>query len=277
MIARITGAAIRGIFVALLIAMPSLLLPDTATRSPEVIALLAILAAALTFAEYFSSYPSFVEFREAPPLNRMRFIALALIVILVSLLARHPIEATALTSLMHGLASWLGTTLDFAFSPVQLIGLMMPAHVEPELVTRVMAAAALTYIVALLAITGFALAIRLYDWPLGNGPFNVWTNLPLFDPTTGGDVVERLQRDARINIVGGVLFPFALPAVVKLASGLVDPGLLSAPQTLVWVVAAWAFVPASMVMRGLAMLRVSDLIAQKRRAAYASSEALQTA
>ncbi|UWR64007.1 hypothetical protein K4L02_14840 [Phaeobacter inhibens] len=277
MIARITGAAIRGIFVALLIAMPSLLLPDTATRSPEVIALLAILAAALTFAEYFSSYPSFVEFREAPPLNRMRFISLALIVILVSLVARHPMDATALTSLVHGLASGLGDTLDFAFSPIQLTGLMMPAHVAPDLITQVMAAAALSYMIALITIFGFALAIRLRDWPLGNGPFNVWTNLPLFDPTTGGDVVERLQRDARINIVGGVLLPFALPAMVKLTSGVVDPGLLAAPQTLVWVVSAWAFVPASMIMRGLAMLRISDLIAQKRRAAYASSEALQTA
>ncbi|MFS4581019.1 hypothetical protein [Phaeobacter sp. C3_T13_0] len=277
MITRITGAAIRGIVVALLIAMPSLLLPDSATRSPEVIALLAILAAALTFAEYFSSYPSFVEFREAPPLNRMRFIALFLMVILVSLLARHPIEPTALTALVHSLAFSLGEVMNFAFSPIQLTGLMMPAQTAPDLVAQVMAAAALTYVIALGAIAGFVLAIRFRDWPLGNGPFNVWTNLPLFDPTTGGDVVERLQRDACINIIGGVLLPFAIPAVVKLAAGMIDPGLLSAPQTLVWVISAWAFVPASMIMRGLAMLRISDLIAQKRRAAYANAEALQTA
>ncbi|APG45969.1 hypothetical protein [Phaeobacter porticola] len=277
MLARITGAAFRGIFVALLIAMPSLLLPDSATRSPEVIALLAILAAALTFAEYFSSYPSFVEFREAPPLNRMRFISLALMVILISLLVRHPMEATALTSLVSGLAYWLGNVLNFAFSPVQLAGLMMPAHVAPNLVAQVMAAAALAYVIALVTIISFVLAIRLQDWPLGSGPFNVWINLPLFDPTTGGDVVNRLQRDAHINIIGGVLLPFAIPTVIKLAAGMVDPGLLSAPQTLIWVISVWAFVPASMIMRGLAMLRISELIAQKRRAAYASSEALQTA
>jgi len=276
-ITRISGAAIRGVFIALLIAMPSLLLPVAATKSPEVIALLAILAAGLTFAEYSSNYPSFMEFRDAPPLNRMRFVALSLMVLSLSLLARHPLEGTALTGLLSGLAYGLAGGLDFPFSPVQLTGLMMPAHAPSPLLAQVMAAAALAFVIAFLAVASFFIAIRWQNWPLGNGPFNVWTNLPLFDPTAGGDVVQRLQRDARINIIAGVLLPFGLPAAAKMLIGIADPTLLSSPQTLVWVMSFWAFLPASMIMRGLAMQRIAELITFKRRAAYADAEALQIA
>ena len=78
-------------------------------------------------------------------------------------------------------------------------------------------------------------------------------------------------------MVIGALLPFAIPAAIKLASGIIDPAVFAAPQTLVWTVSAWAFVPASMIMRGLALLRVAELIAQRRRAAYADPETLQTA
>jgi hypothetical protein len=273
--ARITGAATRGVLVALLIVMPSLLLPVSATESPEIIALMAILGGALTFAEYFSNYPSFVEFREAPPLNRMRYIAAFAMVGLLSLLTRHPLDPTGLTALVHTFGTHLGAALDFSYSPVQLIVLMLPLDTASETQQLMRSAASIAYLVAGLAVLGFVLAIRLGNWPVANGAFNVWVNLPLFDPTTGGDVVARLQRDGRINIIIGILLPFAIPACIKLMSGLIDVTHLTAPQMLIWLVAAWAFVPVSMIMRGLAFLRVAELIAQKRRAAYAHAEALQ--
>jgi hypothetical protein len=275
--ARIIGAAIRGVLVALLIAMPSLLLPVSATESPEIVVFMALLGAALTFAEYFSNFPSFVEFRQAPPLNRIRFVSLFTAVGLLTLLARHPLDPTSLTALIHELGARLGAIMDFAYSPVRLTTLMMPAEVPDALVLAVRSAAGLSYVLAILTIAGFAVAIRVGNWPLGNGAFNVWVNLPLFDPTTGGDVVLRLQRDGRINMVIGVLLPFAIPALVKLGQGLFDPAILATPQTLIWTISAWAFVPASMIMRGLALLRVAELIAQRRRAAYADPDVLQTA
>ncbi len=277
MFARITGAATRGVLVALLIAMPSMLLPVSATESPEIIALMAILGGALTFAEYFSNYPSFVEFREAPPLNRMRFVAAMVIICLLSLLVRHPLDPNSLTTLVLNLGSRLGGALDFAYSPVQLTVLMMPADTALETLHTIRSAAGIAYIVSAAAIMSFALAIRVGNWPVAHGAFNVWVNLPLFDPTTGGDVVTRLQRDGRINIIIGILLPFAIPATIKLSSTIIEVGQLATPQMLVWMIAAWAFVPASMIMRGMAMLRVADLIAQKRRAVYAHAEALQTA
>ncbi len=262
----------------MLFALPTLILPASATDSPEIILFIALLGSVLAFTEYYSHFPSFVEFRNAPPINRMRFAASAASVGALSLLAAHPLAPTGLTALVQQLGSWLGGLLDFAYSPVQLTVLMMPPQVPEATVLMVRDAAGLASAAAGAAIAVFALVIRVGNWPVGSGAFNVWVNLPLFDPTTGGDVVQRLQRDGRINIIGGVLLPFALPASVKLASGLVDPGLLAAPHMMIWVISGWALVPASMIMRGLAMLRIAELIAQKRRTACSDpDEALQTA
>ena len=126
--------------------------------------------------------------------------------------------------------------------------------------------------------TAFLILVRLLNWPARQGAFNVWVNLPLFDPTVGGDVIYRLHRDARVNIALGFLLPFIIPAVVKAAADLIDPITLQNPQTLIWTLSAWAFLPASMIMRGLAMSKVADMIEDKRRRAYADADAgLQTA
>ena len=65
--------------------------------------------------------------------------------------------------------------------------------------------------------------------------------------------------------------------MIKLASDFVNPIALTDPQTLIWTVSAWAFLPASMVMRGVAMARIAELIEEKRRRVYANAEAMQTA
>jgi len=94
--------------------------------------------------------------------------------------------------------------------------------------------------------------------------------MPLFDPTAGGDVLHRLHRDARINIALGFLLPFMIPAVVKAASDLLNPISLDSPQTLIWTMTAWAFLPASMIMRGIAMHRIGEMIRDQRERAYAA-------
>lgn len=277
MFQRFVSAAARGLLVTMLVATPSFILPSHTTGSAEIVVLLAFLAGCLTFAEYHSTYPSIVEFRDAAPLNRMRFFALALMILFLSLMLKHSYEPTNLTALFAGLGTMVGTNVDFPFSPVRLITLVLPADISAETLNAVRAAAGVSYVMALSAILIFMLQIRALNWPLSNGAFNVWINLPLFDPTTGGDVVARLQRDGRVNVVVGVLLPFLIPAVIKAASDLLNPIPLGNPHMLVWTMSAWAFLPASMVIRGLAMLRVAELIEAKRKRAYANAEVAQTA
>lgn len=66
------------------------------------------------------------------------------------------------------------------------------------------------------------------------GAFNVRINLPAFDPRADGGVVERLDRDARVNIALGVLLPFLILAAVQAGSNGFEPLSFTLPQTVIW-------------------------------------------
>lgn len=262
---RLTGAFVRALLVMALIATPSVLLPAVSSDTTQIVALIAVFAGALTFFEYASTYPCLVEFRDAPPFNRLRFASLFLTVLLLSLIVRGQSEQTTLTLFMEVLGNKLGEAIDVPYSPVRLVVLMLPDDLALHHVVLVRTAAGISYLISMLTLVMFVVAMRVIGWPARMGSFNVWVNLPTFDPTTGGDVVERLQRDSRYNIIFGFLLPFLVPAGVKLASLTFDPVTLESPQTLIWTMSAWAFLPASLFMRGIAMGRIAGMIAEKRR------------
>jgi len=259
--------------MALLIASPALLLPGVAADSSQITVLVALLAGFLTFVEYYSNSPSILEFRDAPPFNRLRFGAMFVTVLALSMMLKGLSEPSPATNALTSMATIIGNTLDFPYSPIRLAVLMLPADSEPVLADMVRSAAGISYVISLLAIVLMVLFVRLLNWPVRKGAFNVWVNLPLFDPTAGGDVLERLHRDARVNIAIGFLLPFIIPAVVKAATDLIDPMSLNNPQTIIWTISAWAFIPASMIMCGIAMARVAEMIQQKRRRTYANADA----
>ncbi|MDA7964321.1 hypothetical protein [Ruegeria sp.] len=255
---------------------PALYLPTSTSNGTEIVVFLAILAFILTFSEYNSAFPSFIEFRDAPPVNRLRFVGLTSMVAFLTLICKNVYAPTELTSVFYSVGLMVANVADFPYSPVRLVVLMLPANASGPLIELVRISAGIAYVAALVTIASFAYAIKLRGWPTGNGAFNVWTNLPLFDPTKGGDVVTRLQRDGRLNITIGVLLPFIIPALIKLMSEFGSPIAMSNPQTLIWTLSAWAFLPASMIMRGMATIRVANLIVEKRRA-YSTAETTQTA
>ncbi len=271
MIARIIGAAARGFLVALLIATPALVLPGVTNDSTQITLLVALLASLLTFSEYNTNAPSIVEFRDAAPFNRLRFVALFLTVYLLTMICKGTIDPTATTRALAAIGTIIGNAIDFPFSPVRLAVLMLPADASLETINTVRSAAGMAYLCSLIAMTAFIVLVRLMGWPTRRGAFNVWINLPLFDPTAGGDVLDRLQRDARVNIALGFLLPFLIPAVVKLAADLLQPVMLENHQTLIWTLSAWAFLPASMIMRGVAMHRIAEMIEDQRRRVYAAN------
>ncbi len=264
-ISRLAGAVIRALLVVLLVSIPSVLLPGVSTDTAQMVALIAIFAAALTIFEYASTYPSLVEFRDAPPFNRVRFVSLFITVFLLTVIVRGTIEPTTLTRFVTAVGSLIGQAIDFPYSPVRLIVLMLPENTTVEHMILIRTAAGISYLISLLTLAIFLILIRIQGWPNSGKPFNVWVNMPTFDPTAGGDVVARLIRDARLNIILGFLLPFLIPATVKAASSVFVPFTLDSPQTLIWTMSAWAFLPASLFMRGMAMGRVADMIKEKRR------------
>jgi hypothetical protein len=266
------GAALRGFLVALMIATPALMLPGVSIDSSQVTVLVALIAALMTFVEYNSASPNIVEFRDAAPFNRLRFVALLGTVVFLSFTLKGQTDPSALTGALTSIGTIVGNSIDFPFSPVRLVVLMLPAESDPQLVQSVRTTAGIAYLTSLTAMAAFLFMVRVMGWPARGGAFNVWVNLPLFDPTVGGDVLYRLQRDARVNIALGFLLPFAIPAVVKLTADLLNPISLDNPQTLIWTMTAWAFLPASMIMRGIAMQRIAEMIRDQRKRAYAKAD-----
>lgn len=273
MVARLSGALVRAVLIALLVAIPSLVVPTVATDASQIAFVLSLIVGAMVFFEYFGRCPSIVEFRYAPPYNRLKFIFLALAVLILSIVMRGLTDPGSWSILLQGLVGWLGAALDFPYSPVRLVMLLLPADAAADQREMVRLSAAVSYALSLVMVFTFIGIVRLRNWPVRRGAFNMWLNLPLFDPTGGGDVVERLNRDVGINIALGFLLPFLLPGAAMVLSGLFSRSALLDPQTLIWMTCIWAFVPASMIMRGIAMNRIADLITAKRRRAYARAEA----
>ena len=264
-VSRLVGALFRAFLVMILLMTPALLLPGMTQDSQQIVTLVALFGALVIGIEYGSRYPSLIEFRNAAPFNRIRFVSLFLMLFLLAILFRGQYEATTLTRVVSAIGLLIGHIIDFPYSPVRLLILLLPDTGNAQHVDLMRAAAGLSYLVALTSLAVFFIAMKVGGWPNRSAPFNFWTNLPTFDPTMGGDIVARLNKDARLNILLGFLLPFILPAVARAASGLFDESMISTPQTLVWMIAVWAFVPVSLFMRGIAMNRIADMIDDKRQ------------
>lgn len=275
MIGQLTGALLRAFLVAVLIAMPSMLISGVGIDGSQFVMLLALIGAGLVMMEYNSDYPSLVAFRHAPPYNRLRFGMVFLAVLVLALVFRGTNQPGTMTQIMTSISMILGNLSDFPYSPVRLAVLMLPADMSDAAVAALRMAAGVCYTLSLAMVIIFVVMVHVYGWPARRGGFNVWINLPMFDATSGGDVVRRLRGHARINLILGFLLPFLIPALVVAASGVVKIAALEQPQTLIWTMCAWAFLPASLVMRGVAMARIASMIEEKRRRTYAAAEGLQ--
>ncbi|MEO1194681.1 MAG: hypothetical protein AAFX45_00730, partial [Pseudomonadota bacterium] len=141
MIARLTGAVLRAILVVMVIATPALMLPGTTEDVAQIVTLVALFAAALTIFEYASSYPGLVEFRDAPPFNRIRYFSLFVTVFLLATMARGQVEPTNLTMLVEAIGRLIGHVIDFPYSPVRLVVLMLPADATVAQIELVRASA----------------------------------------------------------------------------------------------------------------------------------------
>jgi hypothetical protein len=265
-VSRLTGALVRMILVMMLVVMPSVLLVGVTTDTKQMVSLVALFLGLLTFVEYNATYPSLVEFRDAPPFNRMRYLMLFATIFFLSMIARGAAIPSSLTQFADAIGSLIGNAMDFPYSPVRLATLMIANDATADQIAALRTAAGMSYLISLISLSIFLILLKAGRWPRHDQPFNVWINLPTFDPSAGGDVVARLTRDARINIALGFLLPFLTPAVVKIGSAGLEPLVLTSPQTLIWTMTAWAFLPASLFMRGIAMGRVADMIRETRAA-----------
>jgi hypothetical protein len=261
---RATGAAVRAFLVMVLIVLPSVILPGIGTDTKQIVALMALFAGTLVFVEYNAVYPSLVEFRDGAPFNRIRYLMLLAIVLSLSVIVADTYNPTTVSGLFHALGLVVGDAMDFPYSPVRLATYMLSDDATADQIAAVRTTAGTAYLISLVSLAIFVVVLKIAGWPSTKSAFNVWVNLPTFEPTAGGDVVDRLDRDARVNLGVGFLLPFVVPALIALFSSGLPTSVIASPQSLIWSIAAWAFLPASLLMRGVAMARIADMIRTKR-------------
>lgn len=270
---KLPGALARALLVIILIILPSTFMPSAGGDSALVVMLIALFAGFFTAAEYSVRSPSLVEFRDAPPFNRIRFGALFISVYTLCLILNTDASQSTLSMLFNVVGDQIGRAVDFPYSPVRLVLVMMPDDTPQHILDDLRTAAGVCYVISCLSLALFVIILRRRAWPRRTQSFNFWINLPTFDPTAGGDVVDRLNRDSTVNLILGFLLPFMIPAGIKAASALMGPIRFDDPQTLIWTVAIWAFLPASLLMRGVALSRVAGMIHVQRKKAYAAAAA----
>lgn len=265
MISKHAGAALRAIVVMVVIATPSLLIPGTHAETTQIVTLLAIFAAIFTYSEYASTYPGLIEFRDAPPFNRVRVIFVFVTLFLLSLIVSGGPGTSTLTLVVNAAGFVVGKALEFPYSPVTMVLDNLGETASSADRVRVQIMAGIAALTGLVTLTVFAILIRMNHWPSRDQAFNVWINLPTFDPTTGGDVVTRLTRDSRINAAIGLALLFIMPVMMHVGFAQLDLEIIRYPQSLVWAVMLWMFLPVSLFMRGMAMARIADMIDARRR------------
>ncbi len=264
MVSRLIGAFVRACLVLIVVAAPSLLLPDVSTTSVEISLILGGVVAAFTLFEYASSHPGLIDFRFAPPYNRIRFLAFTVQILSLIFLCRALEGRDAFSADLIALSDQMVSWLSFPLSPVNVASEMIAAGEDPTLASLIARAAALSFFVTFCSLVFFAIFLWLFRWPVGRRDFNLWVNLPTFEPGYGRDVERRLTRDGTINLLAGIVFLYLLPVLLSRASGWFDPSVLNNYQPLVWGVTIWAFISGSLVIRGAAILKVAMLISRSR-------------
>jgi len=264
---KLAGALLRALLVVAMFAMTGAMLPGRTGDVDQIALLISLLAGAVVLEEYSARAPALIDFRDAPPFNRIRFTALfTALALTAAVISAAAGVSGPLTEVAVPLSRTAAALLDFPYSPVRVFALIVPADSPPALRALMRATAAISYLLGILAVVAMALSIRLRGWPLGNGPFNFWINLPTFDPTAGGDVVTRLVRATWQNLAAGFALPFVMAALMRVFSEEMATFLLTRPHSLIWVTAIWGVIPASLIMRGLALARIAELIESERRA-----------
>lgn len=251
--AHYPGAALRALAVAAAVAAPSLAVAQSPVASgPELSLLVGAAAGLMVLFEYGARTPALVDFRFAPPLNRLRFATFVLALAAATATAAWPA------------AGRLGLTLAEAMagpaSPVDLAAWAVTRASAPGPDPALRAAGALTLAAALIGLAGGGAWIWFGPWPGDVDRFNRWMNLPTFEPSDEGDAAPWLRRQGGLAALTGLALPVALTGLGAAASRLFAADLFAAPLAQVWAATIWAGLPACVLLRAVALLKLSRIV-----------------
>lgn len=221
---------------------------------------LAAIAAAFVIFEYGFASASLIEFRFAAPYNRLRFGLLAALVVMLVYAFRGPVETTTGTLVVSDFAKASFAFWNFNYSPLQSF-MALAESTGPASRVLLGNASGLALSITALGVILPGVVVWTFGWPLGRDNFNVWINMPTFD-IGSHDAAQTLRRIALMSIIFGLSFSFLAPQAALMFLGPLESISSSNSQFLLWMIAIWCFVPATSLLRAIALLKIAKLVSQ---------------
>ena len=260
---RLLGAIFRALWVVVVAAIPSLLLPSASQGAVEFALIIGAIIGMFTFFEYGSSTPGFVDFRYAPPYNRFRAFTIAMQVVTITLVCRA-VELGLADSVLVNWAQQAAQMLDFEYSPVSMAidRILLDSRFSDTTAILLVYSITTSFVVGVGMTLAFALILWVFGWPRDRENFNLWANLPTFQPYDGGSIPRRLRRDAYFNIILGIALIYALPLIPTYGVDWFTVDIFENNQVMVWATTLWVFIVTSLIARASAMLKIARILSR---------------
>jgi len=263
MITRFVGALIRAIVMAFIIIVPSALVSAGASQAQMFTLTFAVLASSVIFVEYIVQAPAVIEFRFASPYNRLRFLMLATMAIVLSqgltnaVLSGNsgvlPIIGGLLERMMSG---WASPALHM----VEALGLSGTS--ANELVLRI---ASFSICMAFFFTIVFGAYIWLGAWPLSKVGFNLWPNMPSFTARAGQKASTKILQVSILSFTLALTLPYLIPYFVRYGGSNLGINFEDDYLTIYWVLFLWSMMPAMALFRSISLLKLAFLAENIRK------------
>jgi len=149
---KLPGALARALLVIILIILPSTFMPSFGGDGAFVVMLMGLFAGFFTAAEYSVRSPSLIEFRDAPPFNRIRFCGLFFAVYALCVIFSTDSANSTFAMAFNVIGDQIGRAVDFPYSPVRLVLVMMPADTPEQVISDLRTAAGLCYVISCISL-----------------------------------------------------------------------------------------------------------------------------
>jgi len=255
-ILRITGAAVRAVFVAILVMLPAFLLSETSQSALEFTRILATIGAVFVIYEYGFPTPSVIEFRFAAPYNRIRFLLMLALTLAPAYLISNVLDGHVLTGIFASIAINGFASLDFAYSPVAIVADTL-AGSDWALREVVGQAITLNIVISLSCVLAFCGAIFSNLWRFGDDNFNMWLNMPTYKSYDMTSLHKRLVNSAFASMLVAFLIPLFGPVIADIGIVWISNDGILAPISIIWIIAFWTYLPAIYFMRAIALAKVA--------------------
>ena len=264
MFARFSLALLRAVLVGFFIILTSTFVALSGSVEGDLFILaIAVLLGVFIFLEYISDVPAVLEFRYAPPYNRIRFLILVCVALTLS-------SGTNSVSQIIGLPI-TGSSPDFVvnvFSSWPSAGYYLNQAIGQSATTQsfwLFDNTSLAFFIGVLCVLAGGIYIWISSWPLGDDGFSLWPNMPSFNPTSGRRASDLLATIALINVTLFFGLPYALSYIIALARQNLGFDFLYNPVFTFWVLMIWLVVPLFALFKAIALLKLCVLAENLRR------------